>query len=141
VGTGDLAGFSRNLNLPASVETHSAPRTPGDPVQHFETQMWDLSVTLMGDPDFSSLSITAGSGSMLPSLGMTTLTLQPDGTFLADSFFDIHYQISFVGAPGGVLDGFSGTTEDSIGVVAGVEDIFDDEFESGNTSKWSKAVP
>ena len=110
-------------------------------MQHFATEMWDLSVNLMGDPDFSSLSITAGGGSMLPSAGMTTLTLQPDGTFLADSFFDIHYQISFAGAPGGVLDGLSGTTEDSIGVVAGIKDVFEDGFETGNTSAWSKIVP
>jgi hypothetical protein len=140
-GTGSLAGFTRTLMLPASVETHSAPRIPGDPLQHFETEMWNLSAALAGDPDFSSLSITAGGGSLVPSAGMTTLTQQPDGTFLAESFFDIHYEVYFVGAPGSVLDGFSGSTTDSIGVIAGIEDIFEDGFETGNTSEWSTTIP
>ena len=141
IGTGSLAGFSRTLTLSAPEETHSAPRIPGDPLQHFNTELWDLSVILMGDPDFSSLSITAGGGLGLPSPGMTTLTQQPDGTFVVDSFFDITYQIDFVGAQGSVLDGLSGSTLGSVGVIAGIEDIFDDGFESGNTSAWSMTVP
>ena len=141
IGTGSLAGFSRYLTLPAPEETHSAPRTPGDPLQHFNTELWSLSVSLAGDPDFSSLSITAGGGLGSPSPGMTTLTQQPDGTFVVDSFFDITYQIDFVGAPGSVLDGLSGSTLGLLGVIAGIEDIFDDGFESGNTSAWSKTVP
>jgi len=141
IGTGSLAGYSRNLTLPAPEETHSAPRTPGDPLQHFNTELWSLSVTLAGDPDFSSLSITAGGGLGFPSPGMTTLTQQPDGTFVVDSFFDITYQIDFVGAPGSVLDGLSGSTSDSVGVIAGIEDIFDDGFESGNTNAWSVTFP
>ena len=141
IGTGSLAGFSRNLMLPAPEETHSAPRTPGDPLQHFNTELWDLSVTLVGDPDFSSLSITAGGGFGFPSPGMTTLTRQPDGSFVVDSFFDISYQIDFAGAPGSVLDGLSGMTLGSVGVIAGIEDIFDDGFECGNTSAWSNSVP
>ena len=141
IGTGSLAGFSRNLMLPAPEETHSAPRTPGDPLQHFDTELWDLSVTLVGDPDFTYFSITAGGGLGFPSPGMTTLTRQPDGSFVVDSFFDISYQIDFVGAPGSVLDGLSGKTLGSVGVIAGIEDIFDDGFECGNTSAWSNSVP
>jgi hypothetical protein len=140
-GTGTLAGFNRTLMLPAPEETHSGPRTPGDPLQHFGTEIWDLSVTLVGDPDFSSLSITAGSGSGLPSPGMTTLTRQPDGNFVADSFFDISYLIDFVGAPGSALDGKSGINLGSVSVIAGTKDIFADGFESGDTSVWSSGVP
>ena len=141
IGTGSLAGFSRNLMLPAPEETHSAPRTPGDPLQHFDTELWDLSVTLVGDPDFASLSITAGGGLGFPSPGMTTLTQQPDGSFVVDSFFDISYQIDFAGAPGSILDGMTGMTLGSVGVIAGIEDIFEDGFESGNTNAWSLSVP
>jgi len=141
IGTGFLAGFSRTLMLPVPEETHSAPRIPGDPLQHFNTALWSFPVTLIGDPDFSSLSITAGGEFGLASPGMTTLTQQPDGTFMVDSFFDIHYQIDFEGAPGSVLDGLSGSTLGLLGVIAGIEDIFDDGFESGNTSAWSVTFP
>jgi hypothetical protein len=141
IGTGDLAGFSRTLMLPLAEETHSGPRTPGDPLQHFDTVIWSLAGTLAGDPDFLLLSITAGSGLGLPNPGITTLTQQPDGTFVVDSFFDITYHIDFVGAPGSILDGLSGTTSGSVGVIAGIEEIFVDGFESGDTSAWSGAVP
>ena len=140
-GTGSLAGFERTLTLPAPEETHSAPRTPGDPLQHFETAIWDLSVGLMGDPDFSSLTITAGGDFGLPSPGMTTLTELPSGDFVVDSFFDVTYEIDFMGAPGSVLDGMTGVSSGSLGVIAGVADIFADGFESGNTSVWSATVP
>jgi hypothetical protein len=60
---------------------------------------------------------------------------------VVDSFFDITYQIDFVGAPGSVLDGLSGVTLGSVGVITGIEDIFDDGFESGNTNAWSVTVP
>lgn len=141
IGTGDLAGFSRSLVLPALVETHSAPRLPGDPLQHFETAMWELSATLVGDPDFTTLTITGGGASALPSAGMTTLTQQPDGTFFVDSFFDVHYQITFEGEPGSALESFTGTTLGSTGLIAAIKDIFDDGFETGNTSVWSSTVP
>lgn len=141
IGTGSLAGFSRTLTLPVLEKTHSAPRTPGDPLQHFNTALWSFPVTLVGDPDFSSLFITAGGEFGLASPGMTTLTQQPDGTFMVDSFFDIQYQIDFEGAPGSVLESLSGSTLGSVGVIAGIKDIFDDGFESGNTSAWSKIVP
>jgi len=109
-GTGDLAGFSRTLSIPADVEIHTGPRNPGDPVQTFPTEMVSLQGSLSGDPDFQSLQITAGSAFGLSSPGSTTLTDLGDGTFNVDSFFDITYEISFVGAVGGALAGYSGTT-------------------------------
>ncbi|MDX1407885.1 MAG: hypothetical protein R3330_07120, partial [Saprospiraceae bacterium] len=112
-GTGDLAGFNRNMIMPVSGEMHLAPRTPGDPVQTFDTDMFQLQGAIFGDPDFDFLQLTAGTAFGLPSPGQTTLTrLGPPGSdFQVESFFDIAYQIDFVGAPGSVLDGFSGSTQ------------------------------
>ncbi|MCB1043811.1 MAG: hypothetical protein KDC35_12775 [Acidobacteria bacterium] len=45
----------------------------------------------------------------MPSPGLTRFTEWPDGSFNADSFFDIAYRIDYVGAPGSALDGYSGT--------------------------------
>ena len=105
-GSGQLNGFHRVLTMQAQCETHVGPRTPGEPVQDFDTAMWMLQGQLPpGDPDFDLLRITAGSGFGLPSPGHTTLTLQPGGNWAVDSFFDITYRIDFVGHPGGSLGG------------------------------------
>ncbi len=102
-----ITGGGRVLNLPISGEIHTSPRTPGDPVQSFDTDMLRLQGQLTGDPDFDLLRVTAGSGFGLPSPGHTTLTKLPDGGFQVDSFFDITYRIDFVGAPGGPFAGRS----------------------------------
>ncbi|MCP3980165.1 MAG: hypothetical protein GY716_12740, partial [bacterium] len=74
---------------------------------------------LFGDPDFDLLRITAGTDFGLPSPGHTTLTQVPGGSFNVDSFFDITYQIEFVGAPGSQLDGESGTTTGTLRMQTG----------------------
>jgi hypothetical protein len=112
-GTGSLAGFARSINLPLSaVTTDSAARTPGDAVQSFAAKLVSLDGQIFGDPDFDSLRVRAGSSFGLPSPGQTTLTRQgpPGSDFAIDSFFDVTYQIDFVGAPGSALEGFSGST-------------------------------
>jgi hypothetical protein len=109
-GTGTLADFRRTLRVPVAVETHTGPRNPGDPVQSFDTEMVSLQGQLFGDPDFTQLTMTGGSANGLPSPGHTTLENRGDGTWTVDSFFDVAYRIDFVGAPGGALDGLSGST-------------------------------
>jgi hypothetical protein len=111
---GDLCGYARLLSVPVDFETHIGPRTPGDPVQSFDTDMFLLQGSIFGDPDFDFLTITGGTGNGLPSPGHTTLTRLPSGSWAVDSFFDIEYRIVFQGAPGSVLDGMSGSTTGTI---------------------------
>ncbi|MCP4657951.1 MAG: hypothetical protein GY856_21290, partial [bacterium] len=92
VGVGPLEGFHRVLTVALAVETHTAPRTLGDPVQAFATQMYRLEGAIAGDEDFELLEITAGEDFGLPSPGHTTLTYQEDtDSYVVDSFFDVNY--------------------------------------------------
>ena len=115
-GTGALSGFDRVISLNLVCETHTGPRTPGDAVQGFDTQLASWQGEIFGDPDFSKLRLVGGTDLGLPSPGRTTLTrLGPPGSdFAVDSFFDITYQIDFVGAPGSQLDGLAGVTTATI---------------------------
>jgi hypothetical protein len=114
-GTGLLAGFNRTITLPVDTEVHTGPRNPGDPVQTFDTEIFGLQGSIFGDPDFQTLVIRAGGPAFgLPSPGDTTLTQLGNGKWEVDSFFDIQYEIFFVGAPGSILDGMAGTTSASL---------------------------
>jgi len=120
-GTGALAGFSREITVPIRCVTHTGARNPGDPVQTFPTDMFQLQGELFGDPDFQLLRITGGSDVVGPSPGVATLTELPTGQFNVDSFFDIAYRIEFEGAPGSVLDGLSGTTQGEVEMRTGAK--------------------
>ncbi|NIM50158.1 MAG: hypothetical protein GTO22_13060 [Gemmatimonadales bacterium] len=96
------------------AEFHWAPRTPGDPEQTFSADVYHLEGELFGDPDFCTFRVRAGTDYVLPSPGQTTLSELPSGHFTVDSFFDVNYQIEFEGCPGSVLDGYSGTTTDTV---------------------------
>ncbi|MCW5898166.1 MAG: T9SS type A sorting domain-containing protein [Flavobacteriales bacterium] len=109
VGTGIYLGWFRHLDIPIETQMHFAPRTPFDPVQSFDADLFRLFGQITGDPDFDLFRIVSGTDFGLPSPGHTTL-FQNGGDWHVDSFFDITYRIDFVGAPGGVYSGMSGST-------------------------------
>ncbi|TAK53874.1 MAG: HYR domain-containing protein, partial [Bacteroidetes bacterium] len=117
-GTGELSGFSRNININLNCETHVGPRTPGTSPQSFDATMQALQGQITGDPDFDLLRITAGNGFGLPSPGHCDMTTDGGG-WTVSSFFDITYRIDFVGAPGGSLAGHSGSTTATIRLQQG----------------------
>jgi FlgD Ig-like domain len=119
IGTGLMLGFNRTLIVPVTGEFHYGPRNPGDPVQVFACNIDGLNGYMVGDPDFDLLQITMGTDFGFPSPGSTTLTDLGDGNFNVDSFFDITYQIDFIGSPGSILDGLSGSTIDTSHMSAG----------------------
>ena len=123
-GTGTMSGYCRPIPIPITQAVmDSAPRTPGQPVQSFDTEMFAMQGQITGDPDFDLLRITAGSGFGMPSPGHTTLRCMPGGsTCDVDSFFDITYRIDFVGRPGGGLGGMSGSTTATIRMTQGLPD-------------------
>jgi hypothetical protein len=110
-GTGSLLFFNRVIHVPVADETHSASRTPGDPVQNFATRYVHLQGEIFGDPDFCMLRIRAGSDFGLLSPGETSLTDLGNSTWNVDSFFDVAYEIEFIGCPGSALEGFGGVTQ------------------------------
>ncbi len=118
-GTGLLEGYNRLISIPVSCEVHTGPRTPGDIVQSFNTDFFSLSGQITGDPDFDLLRVTGGTANGMPSPGHTTLVMMTPNQWSIDSFFDISYEIEFVGATGSLLEGFAGTTSDTIRMMAG----------------------
>jgi hypothetical protein len=123
-GTGALAGFNRLWPMDDDIlQIATSPHSPGDPVQIIQTEIVQLDLTTMGDPDFALLSIKAGSDYGLPSPGHTTLTRLLDGSWNVDSFFDVFYQIEFQGALGSVLQDYGGTTQGNIRLKTGGEDV------------------
>jgi hypothetical protein len=128
-GTNSLSGFHKTANIQTQCQTHVAPRTPGNNIQSFDTDMFGIQGQLPpGDPDFDLLRITAGTGFGMPSPGHTTLTKSPPGTppsWNVDSFFDITYRIDFIGHPGGPLGGMSGSTTGTIRMATGQPTLVD----------------
>jgi hypothetical protein len=115
IGTGTLTGFSRpSMLLNVTGVSTSDPRIPASPIQSFNQDLFQLQGQIIGDPDFDLLRISAGTGFGLPSPGHTTLTQAPGANWAVDSFFDITYRIDFIGRPGGMLAGRSGSTTGTI---------------------------
>jgi len=140
-GTGGLAGFNRPAEIQVNCVAQSGPRGGGS-VQSFDTEMLAMQGQLPpGDPDFDLLRVTAGALNGMPSPGHTTLTQIGGGggtstaadTWAVDSFFDIFYEIDFIGAPGGPLAGMSGSTTGTIRMSTGTHAI-----PTPSTSAWGQ---
>jgi hypothetical protein len=132
-GTGALAAFNRNIFMQVATRMHTAAPSPGAPIQEMDVQIESMQGQILGDPDFNLISLVAGFAFALPSPGETTLlrTGPAGNDFVVDSFFDVAYQISFVGAPGSVLDGLLGTTTDTVDLRQG----------GAPWSEWSAGKP
>jgi hypothetical protein len=117
-GTGALAGWTRTINVPLTVQTAVAPRTPGAAVQSLATNMQRIQGAITGDPDFDSFEVLGGTANGYSSPGQTKLTRQANGSFLVDSTFTVGYRIRFVGAAGGKLAGYSGETVGTVAMAA-----------------------
>lgn len=123
-GTGPVAGYSRTLTLSnVAVEVHSGRQPPGTS-QSFATDMVRIQGQLQsGDPDFAQLEIIGGTANGFPSPGHTSAILDTvDNVWTIDSQFEVGYEIRFVGATGGPLDGYSGVYSGTVHMQAFGED-------------------
>ncbi len=118
-GTGVLSGWSRIVNVPLGVQIATGPRANGAPVQSFQTDMQRIQGSITGDPDFDLFEVVGGTANGFPSPGSTTLTRQPDGSYAVSSKFNVGYSIRFVGAAGGKLAGYAGTTTGTVTKATG----------------------
>ncbi len=137
-----LPGFNRQLFVPMAVKISTGPRTPGDAVQTFPTEMSRLQGQLFGDPDFCTFIVTAGSENGLPSSGETVLTrLGPPGSnWQVDSFFDLTYRIDYQGCPGSALDGMSGSTTTTVRMKTGTKPTCAGSCPSGEVCEETTTV-
>ena len=109
-GLGVFGGYSRTVTLPVAMRFNTGPQAPGTSPQAFPVDLDQTFAQMTGDPEFALLRLTAGTNFGLPSPGRATLTLHSSGDWLVDSFFDITYRVDFVGDPGGLFAGMSGST-------------------------------
>ncbi|MBM4129577.1 hypothetical protein FJ250_00915 [bacterium] len=112
-GTGSLLGFNRSIVMPLSPWTEImefAPRMLAAPVQAGVARVSQLHSQIAGgDPDFDLLRITAGDNFGLPSPGAYQVA-STFGGWGVSGHFDLMARIDFVGRPGSVLGGMSGST-------------------------------
>ena len=110
-GTGLLAGFKRTIVLDAPTQIETIQRSSTSQGQFIEAEVVSVvSDPLVGDPDFSTLTVTAGTANGLTGPGGTIL--EPAGSeFEVDSAFRVEYSINFAGATGSVLEGLLGSTQ------------------------------
>jgi hypothetical protein len=123
-GTGDFAGYTRTLTLPATAQTMTAPwiKSPGP--QHFHTLLNSLNATLpaaiaANDPDFASLTIQGGEGFSKASPGYNSFTPTGGGTWNVASSLDVGYRLAFTGQSGGPFAGYGGSTDTRARLIAG----------------------
>lgn len=95
-GTGALIGFSRTIDLPIAIGIRTAPRVPGERLQSFPWDMWNMLGQITKDIDFDLLREVARAQNGFSSLGHTTLTRLTDGRWNADSFFDLIYSLTLL---------------------------------------------
>ena len=117
-GTGTLSTLNCTLAIPdVDLTTKTEPRDPNAPIQAFGTEMQNLSGSVAGETDcnlFDSLQVRAGQGQGLPASRGGTVLKESGGLVAVNSFFDVTYEIEFVGKAGSPIAGRSGTTRGKV---------------------------
>ncbi|MBK8464451.1 MAG: carboxypeptidase regulatory-like domain-containing protein [Chloracidobacterium sp.] len=123
-GISSLSSYMRSLTIPnGECVMDTAPRSSGQPVQSFDTDMFRVYGQITGDPDFDLLRVSCGSSFGLPSPGHTTLRANPStSSWDVSSVSTMSCMVEFDGRPGGRLHGMSGSTTGTIRMQQGLPD-------------------
>src|SRR5262245_42570946 len=98
-GGGIYLGFNRAITFTASGRLFAADQTPGGWSQDIALELRQLSGSVPpGDPDFTLLSITAGSALGLAAPGRARMVKLPSGDWAVEATLDPAYRIDHVGA-------------------------------------------
>jgi len=117
-------GDSVTIEVPAKVVTDTSKfqgfRSAGgaDGFQNLEADMRSIRVEVHNHPCFAFLEIIGGTANGLPSPGNITLNPQGEGTWIADSSFNISIRVTYIGSEEGPFAGQSGTFEGTVTVEA-----------------------
>jgi hypothetical protein len=102
------------FDIPANFEVHTAPHPEELREMSFDTHMHSIEGQGTNVGPFAAFRLVGGTANGYESPGRTSLIPEGDGNFAIDSTFNIGYRIDYVGAPGGPLDGASGTYQSTI---------------------------
>jgi len=121
-GNGIYLGFSRTLSFPAAGRLFAADQTPGRWQQDIDLRVIQINGSVApGDPDFTLLSINAGSALGLAGPGHATLVRLPSGSWAVEANLEMAYRIDHVGAPGSFFfAGLVGSTSSATRLRDGV---------------------
>ena len=139
MGEGAFGGYRRTLTMPVQTFINWSPEANHQPNQGRAADLYFLYGELAGDPDFSLLRISGGTGFGMPSLGHTTIEKQANGDWKLDSSYDLTYRIEWAGAPAGLLAGEGGATQAVLKLQAGEERT--GECEAPDDGSGSAAFP
>lgn len=138
-GEGAYGGYHRTLSVPVQTFVNWGPEANHQPQQGRAADLYFLYGELAGDPDFSLLRVTGGTGFGLPSLGHTLLVKQASGEYEVDSGFDLTYRVEWSGAASGPLAGDAQITQGVLKLQAGRER--EGECEAPDDGSGSAAFP
>ncbi len=126
-GEGAYSGYRRTLSVPVQTFINWGPEANHQALQGRATDLYFLYGELAGDPDFSLLRVSGGTGFGMPSLGHTTIERQANGDFRLDSAFDLTYRVEWSGAAAGPLAGESSLVQSVMRLQSGRERVGDCE--------------
>lgn len=120
-GEGAWSSFHRSITVPVQTFINWSPEAVHQPKQGRAADLYFLYGEVAGDPDFSLLRISGGTGFGMPSLGHSVIEKQPSGDWKLDSSYDLTYRVEWLGAQGSALAGQGGATQSVLGLQSGEE--------------------